>query len=213
MGRTRVGIIPCHGRRPQVFLHPWLGRLAQLVRASRLHREGRGFESLGVHHFYFLTFFMRHTISVLVENTFGVLARVTGMISGRGFNIDSLNVAPTHDASLSRITIVLKGDEAALSLCTKQLRKLVNVVDVSDFGEGQAVARELVLVKVRADSRTRAELLQIADVFRAKIVNLSSESLIIEVTGDEAKINAFLGLLEPFGIIELARTGQLALKR
>jgi acetolactate synthase-1/3 small subunit len=107
---------------------------------------------------------MRHTISVLVENTFGVLARVTGMISGRGFNIDSLNVAPTHDASLSRITIVLKGDEAALSLCTKQLRKLVNVVDVSDFGEGQAVARELVLVKVRADSRTRAELLQIADV-------------------------------------------------
>jgi acetolactate synthase-1/3 small subunit len=141
------------------------------------------------------------------------LARVTGMISGRGFNIDSLNVAPTHDASLSRITIVLKGDEAALSLCTKQLRKLVNVVDVSDFGEGQAVARELVLVKVRADSRTRAELLQIADVFRAKIVNLSSDSLIIEVTGDEAKINAFLGLLEPFGIIELARTGQLALKR
>jgi acetolactate synthase-1/3 small subunit len=156
---------------------------------------------------------MRHTISVLVENKFGVLARVAGMFSGRGFNIESLNVAPTHDASLSRITIVLKGDEAALSLCTKQLRKLVNVVDVSDFGEGQAVARELVLVKVRADSRTRAELLQIADVFRAKIVNLSADSLIIEVTGDEAKINAFLGLLEPFGIIELARTGQLALKR
>lgn len=156
---------------------------------------------------------MRHTISVLVENTFGVLARVTGMISGRGFNIDSLNVAPTHDASLSRITIVLKGDEAALNLCTKQLRKLVNVVEVADFGEGQAVARELILVKVRADSRTRAELLQIADVFRAKIVNLSAESLIIEVTGDEGKIAAFLGLLEPFGIIELARTGQLALKR
>jgi acetolactate synthase-1/3 small subunit len=156
---------------------------------------------------------MRHTISVLVENTFGVLARVTGMISGRGFNIDSLNVAPTHDASLSRITIVLKGDEAALNLCTKQLRKLVNVVEVADFGEGQAVARELILVKVRADSRTRAELLQISDVFRAKIVNLSAESLIIEVTGDEGKINAFLGLIEPFGIVELARTGQLALKR
>ena len=156
---------------------------------------------------------MRHTISVLVENTFGVLARVTGMISGRGFNIDSLNVAPTHDASLSRITIVLKGDEAALNLCTKQLRKLVNVVEVSDFSEGQAVARELILVKVRADSRTRAELLQIAGVFRAKIVNLSAETLIIEVTGDEAKINAFLGLLDPFGIVELARTGQLALKR
>jgi acetolactate synthase-1/3 small subunit len=156
---------------------------------------------------------MRHTISVLVENTFGVLARVTGMISGRGFNIDSLNVAPTHDASLSRITIVLKGDDAALSLCTKQLRKLVNVVEVSDFNDGQAVARELILVKVRADSRNRAELLQIADVFRAKIVNLSPDTLIIEVTGDEGKINAFLGLLEPFGIVELARTGQLALKR
>jgi acetolactate synthase-1/3 small subunit len=156
---------------------------------------------------------MRHTISVLVENTFGVLARVTGMISGRGFNIDSLNVAPTHDASLSRITIVLKGDDAALSLCTKQLRKLVNVVEVSDFNDGQAVARELILVKVRADSRNRAELLQIADVFRAKIVNLSPDTLIIEVTGDEGKINAFLGLLEPFGIVELARTGRLALKR
>jgi acetolactate synthase-1/3 small subunit len=156
---------------------------------------------------------MRHTISVLVENTFGVLARVTGLISGRGFNIDSLNVAPTHDASLSRITIVLKGDESALNLCTKQLRKLVNVVEVADFSAGQAVARELILVKVRADSRTRAELLQIAGVFRAKIVNLSAESLIIEVTGDDAKLNAFLGLLEPFGIVELARTGPLALKR
>ena len=156
---------------------------------------------------------MRHTISVLVENTFGVLARVTGLISGRGFNIDSLNVAPTHDASLSRITIVLKGDESALSLCTKQLRKLVNVVEVADFSEGQAVARELVLIKVRADSRTRAELLQIAGVFRAKIVNLTADTLIIEVTGDEGKINAFLGLLEPFGIVELDRTGQLALKR
>ncbi len=156
---------------------------------------------------------MRHTISVLVENTFGVLARVTGMISGRGFNIDSLNVAPTHDASLSRITIVLKGDEAALGLCTKQLRKLVNVVEVADFSESQAVARELVLVKLRANSQNRAELLQIAGVFRAKIVNLSADSLIVEVTGDDAKIGAFLGLLEPFGIIELARTGQLALKR
>ncbi len=156
---------------------------------------------------------MRHTISVLVENKFGVLARVAGMISGRGFNIDSLNVAPTQDASLSRITIVLKGDDAALDLCIKQLRKLVNVVDISDFKEGQAVARELVLVKVRADSKTRPEILQIKEIFRAKIVHLSQESLIIEVTGDEEKLNAFLGLLEPFGILELARTGRLALKR
>ena len=156
---------------------------------------------------------MRHTISVLVENKFGVLARVAGMISGRGFNIDSLNVAPTHDASLSRITIVLNGDEAALDLCIKQLRKLVNVVECADFKEGQAVARELVLVKVRADSKSRPEIIQITDIFRAKIINMSAESLIIEVIGDEDKVSACLGLLEPFGILELARTGQLALKR
>jgi acetolactate synthase-1/3 small subunit len=156
---------------------------------------------------------MRHTISVLVENKFGVLARVSGMFSGRGFNIDSLNVAPTHDATLSRITAVLKGDEAQLDLCIKQLRKLINVVEVSDFKEGQAVARELVLAKVRATTDTRSEIVQIADVFRAKIVNLTHESLIIELTGDDDKINALLGLLEPFGILEIARTGRLALKR
>lgn len=155
----------------------------------------------------------RHTISVLVENKFGVLARVAGLISGRGFNIDSLNVAPTHDATLSRITIVLKGDDSALDLCTKQLQKLVNVVNINDFKEEQAVNRELLLVKVRADSKSRPEILQITDVFRAKIVNLSADNLIIEATGDEEKVNAFLGLLEPFGIIELARTGRLALKR
>ena len=156
---------------------------------------------------------MRHTISVLVENKFGVLARVAGMISGRGFNIDSLNVAPTHDASLSRITIVLNGDEAALDLCIKQLRKLVNVVECTDFKEGQAVARELVLVKVRADSKARPEIIQITDIFRAKIINMSADALIIEVIGDEDKVSACLGLLEPFGILELARTGRLALMR
>ena len=156
---------------------------------------------------------MRHTISVLVENKFGVLARVSGMFSGRGFNIDSLNVAPTHDASLSRITAVLNGDEASLELCVRQLRKLINVVEVIDFKEGQAVTRELVLVKVRADVKTRSEILQIADIFRAKVVNLSPESLIIEATGNDEKIAALLGLLDPFGILELARTGRLALKR
>ena len=156
---------------------------------------------------------MRHTISVLVENKFGVLARVSGMFSGRGFNIDSLNVAPTHDPSLSRITAVLKGDESSLDLCIKQLRKLINVVDVIDFKEGQAVARELVLVKIRATSQTRSEIVQIADIFRAKIVNLTQENLIIELTGTDDKVNALLDLLEPFGILELARTGRLALKR
>jgi acetolactate synthase-1/3 small subunit len=156
---------------------------------------------------------MRHTISVLVENKFGVLARVSGMFSGRGFNIESLNVAPTHDASLSRITAVLKGDDSSLQLCIRQLRKLINVVEVVDFKEGQAVTRELVLVKVRADVKSRPEVLQIADIFRAKIVNLSPDSLIIEATGDDEKITALLGLLNPFGILELARTGRLALKR
>lgn len=156
---------------------------------------------------------MRHTISVLVENKFGVLARVSGMFSGRGFNIDTLNVAPTHDASLSRITVVLKGDESALDLAIKQLRKLVNVVEVVDFKEGQAVDRELVLVRVKADSRTRSEIMQICDIFRAKIVNVAHDEVIIEITGDEGKVAAFLGLLESFGILELARTGQLALKR
>ena len=156
---------------------------------------------------------MRHTISVLVENKFGVLARVAGMISGRGFNIDSLNVAPTHDASLSRITIVLKGDDSSLDLCMKQLRKLVNVVEVMDFKDGQTIARELVLVKVRADAKTRPEILQIKEIFRARIANLAQDSLIVEVTGDEDKVSAFLGLLEPFGILEIARTGRLALRR
>src|SRR3569832_854886 len=139
---------------------------------------------------------MRHTISVRVEYMFGVLARVAGMFSGRGFNIDSLNVAPTHDASLSRITAVLRGDESQLDLCIKQLRKLVNVVDVVDFKEGQAVARELVLVKVRADARTRPEILQINDIFRAKIIHLAADSLIIDATGDHEKIDALRGLLE-----------------
>ncbi|HSI09028.1 MAG TPA: acetolactate synthase small subunit, partial [Rariglobus sp.] len=147
---------------------------------------------------------MRHTISVLVENKFGVLARVSGMFSGRGFNIDTLNVAPTHDASLSRITAVLKGDDSALDLCIKQLRKLVNVVDVVDFTEGQAVSRELVLIKVKADSKTRSEIMQISDIFRTKIVNVAHDSLIIEMTGDDAKVSAFLKLIEPFGILELA---------
>ena len=156
---------------------------------------------------------MRHTISVLVENKFGVLARVAGMFSGRGFNIDTLNVAPTHDASLSRITAVLMGDDSSLDLCIKQLRKLVNVVDIVDFTEGQAVSRELVLIKVKADAKSRSEIMQISDIFRTKIVNVSHESVIIEMTGDDAKVSAFLKLVEPFGILEIARTGALAQMR
>jgi acetolactate synthase-1/3 small subunit len=156
---------------------------------------------------------MRHTISVLVENKFGVLARVAGTISGRGFNIDSLNVAPTHDSTLSRITMVLNGDEAALSLCTRQLQKLVNVVAITDFKNEAPVARELLLVKVKADAKRRPEVLQLNEVFHAKIVNVTAENLLIELTDEDEKIDAFLKLLEPFGIVELARTGRLALNR
>jgi len=156
---------------------------------------------------------MRHTISVLVENKFGVLARVSGLFSGRGFNIDSLNVAPTHDSTLSRITVVLKGDDGALDQVTKQLRKLVNVVEVVALKEGQAVQRELLLAKIKADAKTRSEIMQICDIFRAKIVNVAQDSVIVELTGDEGKISAFLKLVEAFDIIELARTGQLALTR
>lgn len=156
---------------------------------------------------------MRHTISVLVENKFGVLTRVSGMFSGRGFNIDTLNVAPTNNPELSRITVALKGDGTALDMVIKQLRKLVNVVEVIDFAEGQAVQRELLIAKVKADHTQRSEIMQICDIFRAKIVNVGRLDVIVEITGDEGKITAFLGLIEDFGIIELSRTGMLALKR
>ena len=156
---------------------------------------------------------MRHTVSVLVENKFGVLARLAGMISGRGFNIHSLNVAPTSDPALSRITMVINGDDAALSLCTRQLQKLVNVVSVTDFKADPPIARELLLVKVKADAKRRPEILQLNEVFGAKIVHLTPEGLAIELTDDEEKVDSFLKLLEPFGIVELARTGRLALKR
>jgi len=156
---------------------------------------------------------MRHTISVLVENKFGVLARVSGMFSGRGFNIDSLNVAPTHDPELSRITVVVRGDDSVLDQINKQLLKLVNVIEVADFKAGQAVERELLMAKIQADSRSRSEVIQIADIFRAKIINVAADQVIIELTGDEGKITAFLRLVEPFGILELARTGKLAMRR
>lgn len=157
---------------------------------------------------------MRHTISVLVENKFGVLARIAGLFSGRGFNIDTLNVAPTQDKNVSRITATLRGDTAQLEQCIRQLQKLVNVIEVRDFKRrGEYVARELVMVKVAADSGTRSEIMQICDIFRAKIIDVSPTSVIIEATGDEGKINAFLNLLNPFEIKELARTGNLALQR
>lgn len=156
---------------------------------------------------------MRHTISVLVENKFGVLTRVAGLFSGRGYNIDSLNVAPTQDPTASRMTIVTRGDDATVDQIVKQLNKLVNVMHVHDFREGESVDRELVLVKVTVDSKTRAEVMQISDIFRAKIVDVQPKSLTIEVTGDESKVEKLLGLMKNFGIIDLTRTGKVALPR
>ena len=156
---------------------------------------------------------MRHTISVLVENKFGVLTRVAGLFSGRGYNIDTLNVAPTQDPDTSRMTIVTHGDEATLEQIVKQLNKLTNVIDVHDFREGEYVDRELVLVKVGVDTRSRAEVMQITDIFRAKIVDVQPKSLTIEITGNESKIGKFLDLMKTFGIRELTRTGKVALPR
>ncbi len=156
---------------------------------------------------------MRHTISVLVENKFGVLTRVAGLFSGRGYNIDTLNVAPTADATASRMTIVTRGDDATLEQIVKQLNKLPDVIKVQDFREGEYVDRELVLIKVSVDSKSRSEVMQIADIFRAKIVDVQPKSLTIETTGDESKVDKLLSLMKTFGIIELTRTGKVALPR
>jgi acetolactate synthase-1/3 small subunit len=156
---------------------------------------------------------MRHTISVLVENKFGVLTRVAGLFSGRGYNIDTLNVGPTHDPELSRMTIVTLGDEPTLEQIVKQLNKLPNVIKVQHFREGEYVDRELVLVKVGVDSKSRAEVMQITDIFRAKIVDVQPKTLAIEITGNASKVEKFLDLMKTFGVLELTRTGQVALPR
>jgi acetolactate synthase-1/3 small subunit len=149
----------------------------------------------------------------MVENKFGVLTRIAGLFSGRGYNIDTLNVGPTHDPNTSRMTIVTRGDDATLEQIVKQLKKLVDVLEVLDFREGEYVDRELVLVKVSVDSKTRAEVMQITDIFRAKIVDVQPATLTIEITGDESKVEKFLQLMRTFGILELTRTGKVALPR
>ena len=156
---------------------------------------------------------MRHTISVVVQNRFGVLTRIAGLFSGRGFNIDTLNVGPTQNDKISRMTIVVVGNDQVLEQVVKQLKKLVDVLEVHDFKDGDVIDRELILLKVKASSSTRPEDMQICDIFRAKIVDVQSSSLAIEVTGDESKIDKFLALMKPFGILELSRTGRIALPR
>ena len=156
---------------------------------------------------------MRHIISILVENKFGVLARIAGMFSGRGFNIETLNVGPIPDSDLSRITATILGDSSALDQAIKQVSKLVNVLEVTEFSKGQATERELLMLKIKISPTQRTEIVQICDIFRAKIIDVATQSVNVEMTGNPNKIKAFLNLVAPYGIIEMARTGGLALKR
>ena len=156
---------------------------------------------------------MRHIISILVENKFGVLARIAGMFSGRGFNIETLNVGPMVDDRFSRITITILGDGDALDQAIKQVYKLVNVLEVTEFSSAQATERELVMVKLAVTAEQRSEVMQVCDIFRAKIIDVAPGSLNIEMTGNSNKVRAFIDLIEPYGILEMARTGNLALKR
>ncbi len=157
---------------------------------------------------------MKHTISVLVENKFGVLARVSGLFSGRGFNIESLNVAPTVDPMLSQMTIVTSGEDRILEQITKQLNKLINVIKVIDYSDDRDyIRRELVLIKVSAKAEHRAEALRITDIFRAKVVDSSRTHYTIEVTGSQGKISALIDMLRPLGIKAIVRTGPVAMSR
>ncbi len=156
---------------------------------------------------------MRHILSVLVENEFGVLARVAGLFSGRGFNIESLCVAETLDPKYSIMTIVTSGDENIMEQIKKQLNKLINVIKVQDFTDKDYVSREMVLLRVKATESSRAEVLRMVDIFRAKIIDVSPRSYVVEITGDQKKIQAFIELLKPIGIQEIVRTGPVAMLR
>ncbi len=155
----------------------------------------------------------RHTFAVLVENKFGVLGRITGLFSARGFNIESLSVAETEDPTVSRITLVTEGDAKILEQVNKQLNRLIDVIKVTDLSEESHVDRELVLIKVHAEAESRAEVLRLADIFRAKIVDVTPKTYILEVTGDEGKIRALIELLKPLGVKEVVRTGKIAIVR
>lgn len=156
---------------------------------------------------------MRQVLNVLVENQFGVLARIAGLFSGRGFNIKSLSVSETLDPSLSIMTIVTEGDEKILEQITKQLNRLIPVIKVIEVGGRPHVERELILVKVNAKPENRAEILRMVEIFRGKIVDVGPKTYTIEMTGDEEKIRAFLELIRPMGIKEMARTGIVAMIR
>jgi acetolactate synthase-1/3 small subunit len=156
---------------------------------------------------------MKHTIAVLVENHFGVLARVAGLFSARGFNIDSLAVGETQDPEISRMTVIANGDDRIVDQIMKQLNKLVDVICVEDLTASDAIERELVLIKLGANATNRNDIMHVVNTFRAKIVDVSPESMTIEVTGSEGKIDAMLELLRPFDLREVVRTGQIAMAR
>ena len=156
---------------------------------------------------------MKHTLSVLLQNKPGVLSRVTGLFSGRGFNIESLCVAETLDPGISCLTLVTRGDNNIIEQITKQLHKLIDVIKVSDISEKEYVEREMVLIRVKAESHTRAEVLRIIDIFRGKVIDVSSRSYAVEVTGSASKVQAIIDLLRPIGIKEIIRTGTIAMAR
>ena len=156
---------------------------------------------------------MQHTISVLVENKFGVLARISTLFAARGFNIDSLAVGETEDPNISRMTIVVKGDDSVLEQVTKQLNKLVDVIKVNDFSEADYVERGLALIKISVKNSTRETIMKTIGVFRGKIIDLSKDSVVVEITGDEEKIEAFIEAVSAYGIKEVCRTGVVALSR
>jgi acetolactate synthase-1/3 small subunit len=156
---------------------------------------------------------MRHTLSVLVENQPGVLTRVAGLFARRGYNIESLAVGETHDHSVSCMTIIAGGDDLVIEQVVKQLGKLIDVIEIKDISQVEYVDREMALIKVKAGPSVRSEIMQIVDVFRARIVDIGHETLIIKCTGDEGKIRAIEKSLRPFGILELVRTGEIAMVR
>lgn len=154
-----------------------------------------------------------HTISVLVENQFGVLARISGLFSARGYNIDSLCVGVTDDPSISRMTVVVKGDDHVLDQIVNQLNKLPEVIEVIDLTKQDFVDRELMMIKVSAEGPTRSGLLEVVEIFRAKVCDVSPSTLTVEATGSDGKLQAFIDMVRPFGIVELARTGKIAMAR
>ncbi|MBU2563564.1 MAG: acetolactate synthase small subunit [Actinobacteria bacterium] len=156
---------------------------------------------------------MNHIISVLVENKAGVLAKISGLFSRRGFNIESLAVGPTDDEKISRITLSVNAEEHSIEQIIKQLYKLINVIKIQELDPSNIVERELVLIKVNADSKTRPEILEIVTVFRANIVDVAKKTIMIEITGNSRKVKALEDLLRPFGILELVRTGKIACSR